>query len=160
MGPIFEPVKLTSLNQVIFTVEVALPTVIQEELTRYGNEDMNSSWALQAQNAILFYRESFMTREDHAREHIAWALENFGPPERKKRLSVREIKETTRRANEELSALKEAGAIGNLGLPKESYEFVREKVRSGEFTSPTEVLLAAMDSLRAERGKSPRADFA
>jgi hypothetical protein len=33
------------------------------------------------------------------------------------------------------------------------------KIANGEFASPAELLAAAMPSLRAERGKSPRAEI-
>jgi len=61
--------------------------------------------------------------------------------------------------DEELRNLKAAGSLGNVLLPQELYEFVRRKIAGGEFSSPTDLLTAAMPSLRAARGKSPRAEI-
>ena len=155
---IFPPVQLPSLEGPLFSVSVSPAADIAAELERYAHEDRDS-WDEQAENALMFYRESFMTREDHARENIDWAIRNFGPPRPLRKRSPKRRDAFVRRIKAELSELRASGAIGNLILPEAESKFVARKIESGDFASPTEVLAAAMPFLRAERGKPKRADF-
>jgi hypothetical protein len=51
----------------------------------------------------------------------------------------------------EVQKLTAAGRIGNLLLPKELYEFVSERIASGDCKTPTEVVCAPMPYLRRSR---------
>ena len=152
---IFPPVELSFLEEKLFSIQI--DPGADEELDRYVVED-GLSLDYQARYALTLYRESFMTREDHAKDNIAWCLRNLGS-QASKPLSRNERNAITRRLNREMSQLMAAGRLGNLLLPQEVYGFVKQKVESGEFASASEVLSAAMPFLRAQRGTWPRAEF-
>ena len=130
---------------------------VKEELERYAAED-KIPIETQVRNALTFYRESFMTREDHARDTMAFAVRQFCLPGPVK-LSRKMQNALANQVNEELGHFRAAGSLGNVLVPQELYEFVRSKIANGEFTSLAELLAAAMPALRAERGKSPRAEI-
>jgi hypothetical protein len=48
------------------------------------------------------------------------------------------------------------GNIGNLMLPEELYDFVKERMASGECQTPTDVVVAAMLHLRRSRQEERR----
>ena len=154
---IFPPVELSSNGETIFSAQVEPAGGVKQELERYAAEDSNLI-ETQVRNALTFYRESFMTREDHARDTLAFAVREFCRPGPRK-LSRKMQNALMNRVNEELRHFRAAGSLGNVLVPQELYEFVRSKIASGEFSSPTDLLTAAMPSLRAERGKSPRAEI-
>jgi hypothetical protein len=154
---LFTPVELSSNGETIFSIQVEPAGDLREELERYAAED-RIPIETQVRNALTFYRESFMTREDHARETLAFAVREFCRP-RHGKLSRKMRNALASQLDEELRNLRAAGSLGNVLLPQELYEFVRSKIASGEFSSPTDLLTAAMPSLRAERGKSPRAEI-
>jgi len=52
---------------------------------------------------------------------------------------------------EKIKTLEEKGLAGNLPLPVELYEFIKEKIATKEFSSPTEVVLASIPFLRKYR---------
>jgi hypothetical protein len=154
---LFPPVELSSNGETIFSIQVEPAGDVKEELERYAAED-NIPVEPQVRNALTFYRESFMTREDHARETLAFAVREFCRP-RHGKLSQKMRNALASQLNEELRNLRATGSLGNVLLPQELYEFVRRKIASGEFSSAAQLLAAAMPSLRAERGKSPRAEI-
>lgn len=155
---IFPPVRLPSVEGLVFSVAADLSPDVEQEIQQYADED-RISWESQAENSLMFYRESFMTREDHARENIAWGIRNFRPPKHRKKRSLKQWKSFVCRVNEEVSQYRAAGALGNLLLPEELWQFVKLKIEAGAFASPAEVLTAAMPFLRTERGKPRRAGF-
>lgn len=55
------------------------------------------------------------------------------------------------RRHAEIEAVSREGKIGNLLTPKELYEFVSERIASGDCKAPTEVVCAATPYIRAER---------
>ena len=61
------PVQLSSLGVTLFSVEIRVPSPVFDQFARYATED-RISWETAAKNALMFYRESLMTREDYARE--------------------------------------------------------------------------------------------
>jgi hypothetical protein len=154
---LFSPVELSSNGETIFSTQVEPAGDVKEELERYVAED-RIPIETQVRNALTFYRETFMTREDHARETLAFAVREFCRP-RHGKLSRKMRNALVSKLNEELRNLRAAGSLGNVLLPQELYEFVRHKIASGEFGSAAELLTAAMPSSRAERGKSPRAEI-
>jgi len=154
---LFAPVDLFSNGETIFSIQVEPAGDVKEELERYAAED-KIPIETQVRNALTFYRESFMTREDQARDTLALAVREFCRPGPRK-LSRKMQNALVNRVNEELSQFRAAGSLGNVLVPQELYEFGRSKIASGEFSSPTDLLTAAMPSLRAERGKPPRAEF-
>jgi hypothetical protein len=156
---VFPPLRLSCLELTLYSIELRVPSPVSEELDRFAAE-AEIPWERAAENALMFYRESFMTRYDHARENIDWAVLNFGPPKRQRRLSRREYLVRERRLNRELSEARANGKLGNLIVPANIYAFVCRKIEGGTFASPTEVLEAAMPSLFAHRHEPPRADFA
>ena len=103
---------------------------------------------------VIMYGRIEVITEDN----IAWAVRNFGPL-KTRRLSVRQRNAIARRFECEMSQLRAAGQMGNVLLPQELYGFVKKKIETGEFSSPTDVLTAAMPFLRAQRGKSLRAEL-
>ena len=154
---LFAPVELSSNGETIFSIQVEPAGDVKEELERYVAED-RLPVETQVRNALTFYRESFMTREDHARDNLAFAVRQFCNP-RQGKLSRKMQNALADRVNKELRHFRAGGSLGNVLVPQELYEFVRSKIASGEFSSPTDLLTAAMPSLRAERGKSPRAEI-
>jgi hypothetical protein len=153
---IFPPVELSFLEEKLFSIQISPEAEIQEELERYALES-GVSVSYQARYALTLYRESFMTREDHAKENIAWGFRNFRPA--KSKLSIKKRNAISRRLHQDISERMTAATLGNLLVPQELHEFVKRKVESGEFASPTDLLTAAMPFLRAQRGKSLRAGF-
>lgn len=154
----FPPLRLSCLDVTIYSVQIQVPSTVSEKLEQYAGE-AKIPWKAVAEKALMFYRESFMTREDYARENVEWMVRNFGPPKPAKRLSDRQREELDQRVKLELSAAKANRRLGNLILPVEIYSFIRRKIQGSTFASPTEVLEAALPSLNAHRGESPRADF-
>ena len=65
----------------------------------------------------------------------------------------RNFKKRSRRNLEEIRKLSDKGKVGNLLLPKELYEFISERLASGECKTPTDVVCAAVLHLRQERRK-------
>lgn len=155
---VFPPLRLSSLDVTLYSIELRVPSPASEELGRYAME-ADIPWRRAAENALMFYSESFMTREDHARENFEWLILNFGPPKPVRRLSRRQQEVLARRLDRELSEAKENGRLGNLIVPANIYAFVRRKIEGGTFASPTEVMEAAMPFLLAHRHEPPRADF-
>jgi hypothetical protein len=154
---LFPPVELSSNGETIFSIQVEHAGNLREELERYSAED-KIPIQTHVRNALTFYRESFMTREDHARDTLEFAVREFCRP-RHEKLSRKTRNALASQLNEELRNLRAAGSLGNVLLPQELYEFVIRKLASGEFSSPAALLAAAMPSLRAERGKPPRAEI-
>ena len=76
---LFPPVELSSNGETIFSIQVEPAGDVKEELERYAAEDKTPVEA-QVRNALTFYRESFMTREDHARDTMAFAVREFCRP--------------------------------------------------------------------------------
>lgn len=154
---LFLPVELSSNGETIFSIQVEPTGELKEELERYVAEDSNFV-ETHVRNALTFYRESFKTRKDHARDNLAFAVREFCRPGPRK-LSRKMQNALVNRVTEELRQFRDGGSLGNVLVPQELYEFVRSKIASGEFTSPTDLLTAAMPSLRRERRKPPRAEF-
>ena len=99
-----------------------------------------------------------MSREDHARDNLAWCSRNPGPLQ-STALTNEERNGIAQSIAKELADLTATGKVGNLLLPQELHEFVKCKVETGEFGSPTEFLSAAMPFLRARQGNSARAEI-
>ena len=155
---IFPPVRLSTVDVTVYSIELRIPSAVSEELERYAIAD-GTSWKRKAKDALMFYRESFMTREDHAKANVEWTIRNFCRPPGRRRLSRKERERLYRRVVTELSELRANSSLGNLIVSDEIYFFLRRKMQSGTFASPIEVLEAAMPCLRAERGKPLRANF-
>ena len=155
---ILAPVQLSSSGLTLFSVEIRVPSPVSDELSRYAAED-GITWETAVTNALIFYRESFMTPDDHARENAEWMIRNIGPPKQVKRLSPKEHEQLRQKIDDELSQLRTNGELGNLVLPEEVYRFVVREIESGAFASPTDILEAAMPSFHAHRHEPPRADF-
>src|SRR5262249_12677876 len=108
---VFPPARLSCLDEAVYSVELLVPSPVADELERYAAQE-GTSWERAAEEALMYYRESFMTPDDHAREHVEWAIRNFGPP--KPRLSRKQRDKLNQRINQELTQLRANGALGNL----------------------------------------------
>jgi hypothetical protein len=155
---VFPPVQLSSSNATLYSVEIRTPSPVRDELTRYAVET-GVPWDTIANNALMLYRESFMTRDDHARENVAWMIRNVGiPPKRARRLSLKQRELQYRRTTAELSQLRENGALGNLALDEEAYRYVVQGIESGAFASPTALVETAL-LFWVKQGRPKRADI-
>jgi hypothetical protein len=86
---ILPPVHLNALDTTLYSIVIRTPSPVSDALKQFAAEEQ-ITWERAAENALLFYRESFMTREDHARENLDWTIRNFGPPKPRQRLSRKE----------------------------------------------------------------------
>ena len=156
---VLPPVQFQTTKQMLFSIDVCLPAELNQELQRYADEDL-SLWEKKAEEALVFYRESFMTGDNYAHESILWIVRHLlALPEPPTVLSPKKRRELYERARAEAAQLRADGRLGNLIVPEEVYEFVKSKMESGDFESATAVLVAAIPFLRAERGKPPRAEI-
>jgi hypothetical protein len=154
----FAPLRLSSLDLTLYSIELRVPSPVTEKLQRFAAET-KIHWKSAAENALMFYRESFMTREDHARENVEWTIRNFGPPRPVRHISQEQREALDQQIMREVSEARANRKLGNLIVPPEIYAFVRRKIEGGTFASPTEVLEAAIPSLLAHSHEPPRADF-
>jgi hypothetical protein len=110
---------------------------------------------LQAEYLLTDYRESFMTREDHAREHIGGMIHalSIRPP---KKMSAKKWDALRSRVYLEISQLKAAGTIGSLVVSFEIYNFIRAEIESGAADSVADIFMKAFPFLRSEGPKPGR----
>lgn len=149
---IYPPAKLSLIEHTVFSIDAALPRRIHEEIQRYADEDQ-IPWATEAQHALRLYRESFMTREDYARDNIEDRIRALR--QRPRKLSPSKREELRGRVLEEIFQLHSEGRIGTLTLSIELYNFVRSRIESGKAISVADIFIEALPFLRAERGKIP-----
>lgn len=150
---IYEPVIIESEDdQLWHSVDITLPSEIDRELRNYAEAD-GDSWTVQIHAALYQYRFSFMTREEQKAElekTLVTSLDS-GPTIEATPAFWKDFKHRVLERHQKLQDLRASGQLGNLSLPVELYEFVKEKVTSQEYVSPTEIVLVAMPFLRTWR---------
>ena len=122
-----------------YSVMISLPPEVDAELKSYAQND-GDSWIIQVHGALYQYRLPFMTRETYIQEFKEMIEEGRNSGEGKT-VTVELFNEIRSKAKERLDkiqALEKEGLVGNLPLPVELYEFVKEKIDSKKFSSPTE----------------------
>ena len=155
---IHEPISVGSDDsQSWYSVTVALPPDVDKELRDYAQID-GDAWTVQAHAALYQYRASFMTKEESTTELDKILLDSLGsgPAIEVTPAYWKSLKKEVLERHHRIQDLKAKDQIGNLLLPVELYEFVKAKIASQEFFSPTEVVLAAMPFLRAWRAQQIR----
>lgn len=138
-----------------YSVMISLPPEVDAELESYAESD-GDSWILQVHGALYQYRLSFMTRDEYIQEFKEMIEEGLNSGEGKifTEELINEIMEGSIKRLEKIKTLEEKGLAGNLPLPVELYEFIKEKIATKEFSSPTEVVLASIPFLRKYREAS------
>jgi Arc/MetJ-type ribon-helix-helix transcriptional regulator len=161
MDLIFPPVMVDDRHHPWWSVQVDLPPEIDQEIRRYVAEEECTSWTLVIHDALYLYRTVFWTREQLRAEFDGMIEEGYRSAERDEGIEVtpafwEALKRRAARNVERLNQLQAEGKVGNLLLPKELYEFVKERIASGACATPTEVVCAAMPYLRQEREESTK----
>jgi Arc/MetJ-type ribon-helix-helix transcriptional regulator len=159
---IFPAVSLRNDRRPRWSVNVTLPTDIDAEIRRYVEEDELTSWTVMIHSALYIYRSQLWTQEELDAEFREAIEESIRSAEEKGTIPVtpqfwRDMKKRCRVNMERIRELRAKGKLGNLLLPKELYEFVLERIDSGECKTPADVVCAAMPALRREREKEKRA---
>lgn len=159
----FPPVMLDEDSRPTWSVQVELPPDIEAEIRRYVAEDALTSWTVMIHEALYIYRTVFWTREQLNAELWEAIEEGIRSGERDGYIEVtpefwREFKHRGRKRMTELRKLTAAGTIGNLLLPQELHEFVRERMALGDCKTPTDVVCAAVPYLRKEREESQKSN--
>jgi Arc/MetJ-type ribon-helix-helix transcriptional regulator len=156
MDMILPPITLDDRRHPWWSVNVELPPEMDREIRRYVAEDEFTSWTLVIHDALYLYRTVFWTREQLRAEFEGMIEERSRSDELDEGSEVtpafwEEFKRRAARNFERLHQLQAEGKVGNLLLPKELYEFVKERIASGDYATPTEVVCAAVAHLRQER---------
>jgi Arc/MetJ-type ribon-helix-helix transcriptional regulator len=144
-----------------WSVHVDLPQEIDQEIRRYVEEDELTSWTLMIHGALYIYRTLFWTREQLRAELESMIEEGCRSAEQDGGREVtpafwEEFRHKAERDAERLDQLQAAGKVGNLLLPRELYEFVKERIAAGDCNTPTEVVCAAVPYLRREHEESKK----
>jgi Arc/MetJ-type ribon-helix-helix transcriptional regulator len=145
-----------------WSVNVHLPSEIDQEIRRYVEEDELTSWTLRIHGALYMYRTLFWTREQLRVELESMIEEGIRSAEQDGGREAtpafwEELRRKVERDAEQLDQLQAEGKVGNLLLPEELYEFVQERIAAGGCNTPTEVVCAAVPYLRREREESKKA---
>ena len=159
MDLILPPVTVDDRHHPWWSVNVYLPPEIDQEIRRYVAEGEFTSWTLVIHDALYLYRTLFWTREQLRTEFEGMIEERSRSTELDEGSEVtpafwEEFKHRAARNVERLNQLQTEGKVGNLLLPRELYEFVKERIASGDCTTPTDVVCAAVTHLRQEREES------
>ena len=161
MEHILPPIMLDDRPLPWWSVNVDLPPEIDQEIRRYVEEDELTSWTLMIHGALYIYRSLFWTREQLRAELESMIEEGCRSAEQEGGREAtpafwKEFRQKAARNLERLDQLQAEGKVGNLLLPKELYEFIKERIASGACKTPTEVVCAAVPYLRQERPKSKK----
>jgi Arc/MetJ-type ribon-helix-helix transcriptional regulator len=162
-GRIFSPVHLDEgRRRSTWSVNVDLPPEIEAEIRRYVEEDDPTSWTIVIHGALYIYRWQFRTKEEldaELREAIEAGIRSA---DEEGTIEVtpqfwEDLMQRGERNVDRIRALQAHGALGNLLLPKELYDFILERIASGACRTPTDVVCAAMPHLRSERARERQA---
>ena len=159
---IFEPIYLDEdRRRPTWSVNVKLPADVEEELAAYQAEDECSVWTILIHEALYVYRWQFWTKEELDAEIREAIEESIRSAETEGTIEAtedfwQELKQRAKQGGKRIHELQVKGELGNLLLPKELYEFVLERLESGECRTPTDVVCAAMPHMRRERNREKR----
>jgi hypothetical protein len=161
MEHILPPVTVDDRRHPWWSVNMDLPPEIDQEIRRYVEEDELTSWTLMIHGALYIYRTLFWTREQLRAELESMIEEGCRSAEQDGGREAtpafwEEFRQKAERDAERLDQLQAEGKVGNLLLPKELYEFVKERIAAGACNTPTEIVCAAVPYLRREREKSKK----
>ena len=163
----FPPISLKEDGEAarpIYSARVTLPAEVDAEIRRYVAEDEPTSWTVMIHSALYAYRRQFWTREQLKAELVSAVEEGLRSNKEGKGILVtpafwKEFEARCDRRRKEIHELQEDGRIGNLLLPEELYAFVKERITSGDGTTPTDVVGTALSYLRAERDANMTQDI-
>lgn len=153
---IFPPVTLDRESSPVYSVNVALPPDIDTEIRRYVEEDQWTSWTVMIHTALYSYRAHVWTREQLDAEFHEMIEEGIRSADKGESVEAtpqfwKRLEQTAERHVKAIRKLEAEGKVGNLSLPKELYGFVKERISAKVFSTPTEVVCAAMPYLREYR---------
>jgi hypothetical protein len=150
---VYPPVKLSSIDDTIFSIDAEVPAEVRHQIQRYAEEDC-IPWATEAEHALALYRNSFMSPDDHARANLEDRIRALSEPLPK--IGSKRRDNLRRHGQREIDLRRAAGEIGNFILPIELYDFVRSSLESGKASSVAEIFTNALPFLIAERGNLSR----
>jgi hypothetical protein len=156
---IFPPIYLDEdRKRPTWSVNVELPPDVEGELARYQAEDECAVWTVLIHEALYVYRWQFWTKEELDAEIREAIEESIRSAETEGTIEAtedfwKELKQRAEQGVKRIHELQAKGELGNLLLPKELYEFILERLESGEPRTPTDVVCAAMPHLRRERSR-------
>jgi Arc/MetJ-type ribon-helix-helix transcriptional regulator len=120
-------------------------TCVLEELVRSGKEIAD---ILVIHGALWEMRGSEMTEEERKAELVALIQERLDSEEPGIEVTPEFWKVFKRRCRERTAWLK-TQTLGNTLLPDELYQYIQDKIASGQYANATEVVCAALDRLEA-----------
>jgi Arc/MetJ-type ribon-helix-helix transcriptional regulator len=127
------------------SVNVFLPPEIDRQIHQLAEAD-GTSWTMVIHGALWAFRGEHMTEEERRQELVE--LIQAGLDSSPGIEATPEFWEDfKRRVEERLERIQQA-KTGNLLLPVELYTFINDQIASGAYRNPTEVVCAAMPSLR------------
>ena len=151
---IYPPVAAGEKNNLLwYSVQIELPLDVEAGIEAHVAQGHSPSRTVAIHGALYGYRSTIWSREALAAELHAKLKEGLDDadagrsvpdtPEFWKKLAMDCRAQAA--ARRELEA---AGKLGNLLLPHELYDFIKEEIDTGKFSTPTEVVCAAMPYLR------------
>ena len=158
-GLVFPPMHLDEdRRRPTWSVNLDLPPEIDAEIHRYVEEDDPTSWTVVIHGALYVYRWQFHTKEEldaELREAIEAGIRSADEEGTIEVTSQfwEDLRQRGERRIAQIHALQAQGALGNLLLPKELYDFILERIASGAYRTPTDVVCAAMPHFRRERAR-------
>lgn len=153
---IFPPVVLDEESHLVFSVNVILPINVDAEIRRYVEEDQWTSWTVMIHTALYAFRAHVWTKEQLDAEFREMIEEGIRSADKGESVEAtpqfwENLEQTAEQHVKMIRKLEAEGKIGNLSLPEELYEFVKERISAKVCGTPTEVVCAAMPYLREYR---------
>jgi Arc/MetJ-type ribon-helix-helix transcriptional regulator len=151
-------VTISEDGRPVWSVNVELPPKINAEIQRYVEEDKWTAWTVMIHGTLYLYRAHLWPRERLEAEFRDIIEERLKSVDRGEFTEVtpqfwKDFRRDVKRDGKRIRELQAEGKIGNLMLPQELYDFVKERMASGECKTPTDVIVAAMPHLRRSREK-------
>ena len=154
---VFAPVYVSEAHErATWSVNVALPVDVEAALARYINAEEARVWTTLIHEALYLYRRRF-----YSDEALAGELRNMLETRMRDMDDGHGIEitpawrasfmERARQRFERMRELEAQGKLGNLLLPQELYAFIEERIASGECSTPTDVVCAAIPDLIVAR---------
>jgi hypothetical protein len=158
---ILPPVIISKDRRPVWSENVELPPAIDAEIHRYVKEDKWTVWTVMIHGALYLYRAAVWPKKKLDAEFNNMIEEALKSADRGEITEVtpqfwKDLKREVRRDGKRIRELTVEGKIGNLMLPEELYNFVKERMASGECQTPTHVVVAAMPHLRRSRQEERR----
>ena len=160
---IFLPVNLDEDDPrcLTWSVNVDLPTAIENEISAYTKQDEYSVWTVILHEALYVYRRQFWTEEQLKAEFEQEIEERIANSETEGGIEVtpafwKSLMKRSKRRVKDIKKLQAEGELGNLLLPKELYAFILERIEAGTAITPTDVACSAMPFLRRARRDQTR----